>query len=162
MRILTGLIVSLLPIAAFADPSPAKSYSHPKSKCVVKASEGEDPGYTVYRGKKIIYQPSSDGITDVSFSPSGKYIAFTNGEINGIDVVKGKFSFSLVILNCESGKVKGYEKSECSKPSDPKVCLSTYSEIKKWSEDEKFLSYEYVSNQKKEDRKIDFSKASLP
>jgi hypothetical protein len=152
----------LLPTLSSADPSPAKTYSDPKSKCVVKSSAGEYPFYTVHRGKKVIFRPGSDGIWGVSFSPSGKYIALMSGEMDGIRIGKAKAQYSMVIVSCESGKAKGYVEWGCAQPSDPKVCIGAYPEIKSWAKDEKSLSYELVSNEKRENRVLDFAKNPLP
>ncbi len=111
---------------ALADPLPAKTISHPKSKCVVKATAGEYPIYTVYKENKAIFSPKSDGVGPVIISPSGKYIALSGGEISLIDIEKDKYEYGVVVVNCETGKIKGYRKN-----------LPTF--ITKWEADDKGL-----------------------
>lgn len=92
----------------FADPQPAKTIKHPKSNCIVHSSAGEYPSYVVKKDGKAIYSPVSDGIGKALFSPSGEYIAFSGSEINWVDIEDK--SFSIVVLKCSSGELKGFEK----------------------------------------------------
>ena len=92
----------------FADPQPAKTIKHPKSSCVVYHSAGEYPLYVVKKDGKAIYSPASDGIGKALFSPSGEHIAFSGSEINWVDI--GDKAFSIVILKCSSGELKGFVK----------------------------------------------------
>lgn len=92
----------------FADPQPATTIKHPKSNCVVHSSGGEYPSYVVKKNGEAIYSPASDGIGNALFSPSGEYIAFSGSEINWVDI--GDKAFSIVVLKCSSGELKGFEK----------------------------------------------------
>lgn len=103
------ILVLLVPNKLLADPSPAKTITHPKSDCMVEASAGEYPFYKVKRNGKIIYSPSSDGIIKAIFSPSGNQIAFSGSEISPVDIEKGKYEYAVVILECSTGKLIGFE-----------------------------------------------------
>jgi len=103
------ILVLLAPNNLLADPSPAKKITHPKSDCIVETSAGEYPLYKVKRNGKIIYSPASDGIIKAIFSPSGKQIAFSGSEISPVDIGKGKYEYAVVILECSTGKLIGFE-----------------------------------------------------
>lgn len=103
-------LLSCLPAISAADPSPAKVISHPKSACVVKSTAGEYPLYSVERNGKVIYAPKSDGIIKAVFSPDGRYIAFSGSEVSGVDIKPGVYDFSVVILECNTGALKGFTK----------------------------------------------------
>ena len=103
------ILVPLVPNTLFADPSPAKKITHPKSDCIVEASAGEYPLYKVKRNGKIIYSPTSDGIIKAIFSPSGKQIAFSGSEISGVDIEKEVYEYAVVILECSTGKLSGFK-----------------------------------------------------
>jgi hypothetical protein len=92
----------------FADPQPARTIKHPKSDCIVYSSAGEYPLYVVKKNGRAIYSPASDGIEKALFSPSGEYIAFSGSEIDWVDI--GDKAFSIVVLKCSSGELKGFEK----------------------------------------------------
>ena len=98
-----SIIVSSL---AHADPSSPETIRHPKSKCIVQTSGGNYPSYIVKKEGDVIYSPKSDGIIKAVFSPNGKYIAFSGSEIDWVDI--GDKSYSVVVLNCESGILKGF------------------------------------------------------
>ena len=66
------------------------------------------PHIKVVRDGKVIYEPQSDGIIKVIFSPNGKFIAFSGSEMNGVDIVPGVFDYSVVVLECVSGSLKGF------------------------------------------------------
>jgi hypothetical protein len=104
------ILILLTPNKLLADPSLAKQISHPKSECIIKISAGEYPLYKVKRNGKIIYSPTSDGIIKAIFSPSGKHIAFSGSEISGVDIKKGEYEYSVVILECTTGKLSGFTK----------------------------------------------------
>ena len=91
-----------------ADPSKPSVIRAPNSKCIVKSTGGEYPTYKVLKGKQTIYSPKSDGVSNVVFSHSGKYIALSGGEVSLLDISPGKFKFGIVIVNCETAKVRGY------------------------------------------------------
>lgn len=82
--------------------------SQRNSKCIVKTTESETPVYAVLKGNKEIYAPVSDGVVKVLFSPNGRYIALSAGELNLLDIERGKYEFGVVIVNCETGSYKGY------------------------------------------------------
>jgi len=103
------ILVLLAPNNLLADPSPAKKITHPKSECIVETSAGEYPLYKVKRNGKIIYSPASDGIIKAIFPPSGKQIAFSGSEISPVDIEKGKYEHAVVILECSTGKLIGFE-----------------------------------------------------
>jgi hypothetical protein len=102
------ILILFTPYKLFSDPSTAKQISHPKSECIIEISGGEYPLYKVKRNGKIIYSPSSDGIIKAIFSPSGKQIAFSGSEISGVDIKKGEYEYSVVILKCSTGKLSGF------------------------------------------------------
>ena len=108
--ILIGIILVLQPILATADPSPARSITHPGSKCVVESTAGEYPLYKVTRGGNVIYAPRSDGISKAVFSPNGRYIAFSGSEVEGVDIKPGVYDHSVVILECDTGALRGFMK----------------------------------------------------
>ena len=91
-----------------ADPNPPETIQHPDATCVIEKSGGEYPSYVVKSGKEVVYAPTSDGIIAALFSPSGKHIAFAGSEISGVDV--GREYFSVVVLDCRSGDLKGFRK----------------------------------------------------
>jgi hypothetical protein len=91
-----------------ADPQAARTIKHPNSRCIVHSSAGEYPSYVVKKDGKTIYSPASDGIGYALFSPSGEYIAFSGSEINWVDIEDK--AFSIVVLKCSSGELKGFEK----------------------------------------------------
>ena len=107
--------VFIFSVMAIADPKPPETIKHPDAKCVIETSGGEYPSYVVKKGNNIIYPPKSDGIIKASFSPSGKFIAFSGSEINWVDI--GEESFSIVVLDCESEQKTGFRKefSSCEK-----------------------------------------------
>ena len=96
------------PVSLLADPQPARSISHPASKCVVESTAGEYPFYKAKRGGKILYAPESDGIIKAIFSPNGRYIAFPGSEISPVDIKPGVFDYSVVILECDTGALRGF------------------------------------------------------
>ena len=103
----------IVPVIAFpgiilADPTPPEIIKHPKSRCLIEKSGGEYPSYVVKSGNNVVYSPKSDGIINALFSPTGEYIAFSGSEINGVDI--GEEYFSVVILKCDSGIIKGFMK----------------------------------------------------
>jgi hypothetical protein len=91
-----------------ADSTPPETIKHPKAKCIIEKSGGEYPSFVVKTGEKVLYSPKSDGIIKALFSPSGKYIAFSGSEIDGVDI--GEEYFSVVVLSCDSGIMKGFMK----------------------------------------------------
>jgi len=103
------ILVLLSPNKLLADPSPAKKITHPKSECIVEVSAGGYPLYKVNRNGKVIYSPTSDGISKAIFSPSGKRIAFSGSEISGVDIKKGEYEYAVVILECSTGKLSGFK-----------------------------------------------------
>jgi WD40 repeat protein len=104
------ILVLLSQYNLLADQSVSEKISHPKSECIIEISGGEYPLYKVNCNGKIIYSPSSDGIVKAIFSPSGKQIAFSGSEINGVDIKKGEYDYSVVVLECSTGKLKGFKK----------------------------------------------------
>jgi hypothetical protein len=110
---LRTLSISIIAVLAFsgnllADTTTPETIKHPKAKCIIQESGGEYPSFVVKTGEKVLYSPKSDGIIKALFSPSGKYIAFSGSEIDGVDI--GKEYFSVVVLSCESGILKGFMK----------------------------------------------------
>ena len=91
-----------------ADSTPPEFIKHQKAKCIIEKSGGEYPSFVVKTGEKVLYSPKSDGIIKVLFSPSGKYIAFSGSEIDGVDIEEEHFS--VVVLSCDSGIMKGFMK----------------------------------------------------
>ncbi len=113
MNSLTLIIILLqfyLPVCIFADPSPAKTITHQRSECIIESSQGEYPFYKVKHKGNVIYAPQSDGIAKAVFSPNGKYIAFSGSEISGVDIEPGIYDYSVVILECSTGALKGFAK----------------------------------------------------
>jgi hypothetical protein len=110
VRTLSLLIVSVFafPGILLADPTPPETIRHPRAKCIIEKSGGEYPSFIVKIGEKALYSPRSDGIVKALFSPSGKYIAFSGSEIDLVDI--GEEQFSVVVLNCDSGILKGFAK----------------------------------------------------
>ncbi len=96
------------PGLTLADPTPPETIKHSKSNCVIEKSGGEYPSYVVIKGNNVIYSPKSDGIVKALFSPNGEYIAFSGSEINWVDI--GEEYFSVVVLKCDSGILKGFTK----------------------------------------------------
>ncbi len=92
----------------------ARTISQANSKCEVKVSSGEYPSYTVLKNKKDLYSPKSDGVVAALISPSGKFLALSAGEISLLDVEKDKFDYGVVIVNCDTGKIKGYRKGQAT------------------------------------------------
>ena len=102
------LFLICTPVSLLADPQPARSITHPESQCVVESTAGEYPFYKVKREGKIIYAPESDGIIKAIFSPNGRYIAFSGSEISPVDIKPGVFDYSVVILECDTGTLRGF------------------------------------------------------
>jgi hypothetical protein len=103
-----AMVICLISAASSnADPQQQKILSHPKSACVIEASAGEYPRYSVKRNGKLIYSPESDGISEAIFSPQGKKVAFVGSEVNGFDIPE-RDVFQLVILECSSGRLQGH------------------------------------------------------
>ena len=105
-----GLFLIYTPVSLLADPRPAQSITHPESKCVVESSAGEYAFYKVKREGKILYAPESDGIIKAIFSPNGRYIAFSGSEISAVDIKPGAYEYSVVILECDTGAMRGFTK----------------------------------------------------
>ena len=105
---LSSIFLIISPAFLSADPQPARTIQHPKSNCIVYSSAGEYPLYVVKKDGKAIYSPASDGIGKALFSPSGEYIVFSGSEINWVDIEDK--AFSIVVLKCSSGELKGFEK----------------------------------------------------
>lgn len=103
-----AMLVAAAPAAA--DPTPAGTISHPSSPCVVERSAGEYPRYVVKRDGRSIYAPTSDGIVVAAFSPDGRYIAFSGSEISGVDIEPGRHPYSVVVLECRTGALRGFER----------------------------------------------------
>tara|TARA_B100001248_G_scaffold261547_2_gene253084 strand:+ start:1655 stop:2086 length:432 start_codon:yes stop_codon:yes gene_type:complete len=112
MKLLLACSLFFMSTAAFSDPSKPKVIKSENSKCHVKTTGGEYPLYSVYKGKRKIYSPQSDGIVTAIISPTGKYIALSGGEISLLDIKEGKFDYGVVIVNCETEKLKGYLKGK--------------------------------------------------
>jgi hypothetical protein len=102
------LFLIYTPVSLLADPRPAQSITHPESKCVVESTAGEYAFYKVKREGKIIYAPESDGIIKAIFSPNGRYIAFSGSEISAVDIKPGAYEYSVVILECDTGALRGF------------------------------------------------------
>jgi hypothetical protein len=102
------LFLICTPVSLLADPQPARSITHPESQCVVESTAGEYPFYKVKREGKIIYAPESDGIIKAIFSPNGRYIAFSGSEISPVDIKPGVYDYSVVILECDTGALRGF------------------------------------------------------
>lgn len=92
---------------AAADPQPARVITHPASACVVHASAGEYPGFSVTKEGRTLFAPTSDGIVQAVFSPAGQHIALVGSEIAWVDLPSGE-RHSVAILNCASEVVTGY------------------------------------------------------
>lgn len=107
-KIAIFLFLIYTPVFLVADPSPARSITHPESKCVVENTAGEYPLYKVKRDGKVIYAPQSDGISNAIFSPNGRYIAFSGSEVSGVDIKPGMFDYAVTILECDTGVLKGF------------------------------------------------------
>lgn len=103
----------------YGDTLPAKTYSDPNSKCEVRSSSGEYPIFKIYKNNKEIKIIDCDCYVSVLFSPSGKYIAFGNSEM---DVFERKYALS--VFKCQTEKIKGYLTTSCSQKSGPNVCIS--------------------------------------
>src|SRR4051794_2261718 len=103
-------LVSLLSFACasagWADPTPARTLTHLKSPCMVTTTADEYPTYRVKKGKRVIYAPTSDGISGAIFSGSGRWIALAGSAVNAIDV--GNSGFDVAVVDCEKETVKGY------------------------------------------------------
>ena len=110
VRAFSLFIVSVFAFSGIllADPTPPETIKHPKAKCIIQKSGGEYPSFIVKTGEKVLYSPKSDGIVKALFSPSGKYIAFSGSEIDLVDI--GEERFSVVVLCCGSGILKGFAK----------------------------------------------------
>lgn len=100
------LLSTIISMNTFADPSPSKKWEQKNSKCTVITDGGEYPMFTVYKDKKNIFKPKSDGVSGVSFSNDGGFVAIGSSEVNKIDV-RGKY-YNIAIINCESDKISGY------------------------------------------------------
>jgi len=110
VRTLSLFLVSVFafPGILLADPTPPETIKHRNAKCIIEKSGGEYPFFVVKIGEKVLYAPRSDGIVKALFSPSGKYIAFSGSEIDLVDI--GEEHFSVVVLSCDSGILKGFTK----------------------------------------------------
>ena len=110
VRALSLFIASVFAFSGIllADPTLPETIRHPEAKCIVEKSGGEYPFFIVKIGEKVLYSPKSDGIVNALFSPSGKYIAFSGSEIDLVDI--GEERFSVVVLSCGSGILKGFAK----------------------------------------------------
>jgi hypothetical protein len=110
VRALSLFIVSAFAFSGIllADPTLPETIRHPKAKCIIERSGGEYPFFIVKIGEKVLYSPRSDGIVEALFSPSGKYVAFSGSETDGVDI--GEEHFSVVVLSCDSGILKGFMK----------------------------------------------------
>jgi hypothetical protein len=100
------ILIIVISSLSYADESLPETISHPESKCIVQTSGGEYPKYVVKKEGKVIFSPKSDGIIKAVFSLNGKYIAFSGSEIDWVDVEDK--SYSVVVLHCESGVLKGF------------------------------------------------------
>ncbi len=105
------LISIIIVFKSYADPQQAMTIIQQNSKCKIIQTTGEYPAYVVQTQKRADFKPKSDGIVKAVISPSGKYAALSAGEISLIDIEPNKFEFGIVILNCETGKIKGYHKN---------------------------------------------------
>jgi len=92
---------------AAADPQPARVITHPASLCVVHATAGEYPRFSVTKEGRALFAPKSDGIIQAVFSPAGTLIALVGSEIDWVDLPSGE-RHSVAILNCASEGVTGY------------------------------------------------------
>ena len=81
--------------------------------------------FKIYRDKKVIYAPKSDGIVNSKFSPDGKYIALDSGEIDSIE------GYGVMVVNCETGNRKGFLKGKAT-------------HIKKWDTDSLVLESDEI------------------
>lgn len=157
------LLLSIPPV--HADQKKPKKITDLKSACIVSASGGEYPNFTVSINKKSVFSPVSDGIQDAFFSPSGKFVVLINNEISGIDVEKDKYDYSMAIVNCKTGKVKGFVLANCPSQPNKMACTNTVSDLK-WDANETALTYTFQPGLKKASdkivQKLDFKIDSLP
>lgn len=136
----------------YGDPSPFRKYQQDNSKCSVESTAGEYPLFSIIKGEQIIFKPKSDGVSGVSFSNDGKYIALGSSEIDMIDV-NGKY-FHLVIVNCETEAVAGFN-------LDIKGLTAAWPT--KWDKKGKWLDYAYYADKPgKQKGRLLFSKNRLP
>lgn len=78
------------------------------AKCTVEKFSLEKQVFQVLRNGKRISQPDLACNGSPVFSPSGKYIAFTECERNYDRLGDDLRIYELVIFNCETGKNAGY------------------------------------------------------
>ena len=50
------------------------------------------------------------GLLKQSSPLNGRYIAFSGSEISGVDIKPGTFDYSVVILECDTGALRGFTK----------------------------------------------------
>ncbi|MGE3610866.1 MAG: hypothetical protein AB7I27_14845 [Bacteriovoracaceae bacterium] len=138
-KLIISSIVFSFSISTFADPSPAKKWTHKNSQCEVRTKGGENPVLEVIKSKKVVYSPDCDCGIQPTFSPSGKYIAFTNSEMDFFKVNSGAREFRLVIYNCENGKFKGFLKGQSTSPGKGYGFSANWVTLKSWAKDEKSI-----------------------
>lgn len=109
---LTLLVTTLISLQTFAEPTPPQVMKQKNSKCTAITNGGEYPTYKFKINNKTIFSPKSDGVVSIKFSPSGRFLAISGGEVSLIDLNKNNFEYGLIIINCISGKIKGYRKGK--------------------------------------------------
>ena len=103
LLLLVGFL-SFLP-SALAEPHPDKILTSPKCQCKVKDKEGETSDIFIIRNDVEIFHVDAVDVT-TTFSPSGKYIAFTGSDQGNISFDDAKYK--LLVFNCITKNVKGF------------------------------------------------------
>lgn len=136
--LLSCLLVLWSASPLFADTSSTRKSTQENSACEFlqkgAVGSGDHPVYEIKKDSKTIWSVETEGELSVSFSPSGRYLAVGNSEL---DQFKGK---GLLIVDCQTGKVKRHVKVSCMSPDGP--CRYPKIIPKRWNADEKSLVIE--------------------
>jgi hypothetical protein len=148
-------LAGFLACAALAAEKPTRVFKHRKSACQVRQFGGGDggdyPTYQVFKRGKPVHAIDCDCSVSVLFSPSGKYIAFGNSEMDSFER-KG----NLLVYNCETGRRRTYLPPSCSAQGSSDSCAANVAEPRRWSVDEKRLSYRATVDGKERDAELVF------
>lgn len=119
-------VLALLFLSIFCSELEFKTTLHKQdnSNCVVEETKLVDiettSSYQIKINNKVIFKPESDGISGYIFSKNGNYLLLASSGVAAIDYSSKDYGF--VLIDCISGKIKGYEENKLVDIYNIKFC----------------------------------------
>ncbi len=113
-----------------ADPHPEQIFKQKNSTCVLKNKAGEYSNFHILKSDKEIFEVESDSVI-ATFSPDGKYIAFTGSDMDHLK--HNNDDFKLLIFNCETEIMKGFVRLDFKKAQKKNVEGESFLTDLKWA-----------------------------